>query len=64
MTWTKTRSEIAVAKRRDPNADVTELRVRLRAERLEEHIRRVVEQAPPLTQSQLDRLAGLLRGTA
>lgn len=62
MGWTKTRSQIAHAKRRDPNADVTELRRQLKAERLAEHIAQQVAQWPPLTPAQLDRLAILLRG--
>lgn len=61
MGWTHTRSAIAIALRQDPDADVTELRRKLRAERLEEHIRRVVDEAPPLTAEQRDRLATLLR---
>ena len=64
MTWTKTRSTIAVTKRRNPDADVSDLQRQLRAERLEEHIRRVVALAPPLTTEQRDRLALLLRGAA
>ena len=61
MSWTKTRSDIAHAKRRDPNADTTELRRQLKAERLAEHIARVVAEAPPLSSEQRDRLAALLR---
>jgi hypothetical protein len=34
-----------------------------RAERLENHVRRVVDAAPPLTQAQRDRLVALLRPT-
>lgn len=64
MSWTKTRSQIAHAKKLDRNADVTELRRQLKAERLEEHIRRLVDEAPPLTPAQRDRLAVLLRGGA
>ena len=60
-SWTKTRSEIAHAKRRDPNADTTDLRRRLKAERLEDYIRRTVLSAPPLSPEQRDRLALLLR---
>ncbi|SJM62811.1 hypothetical protein FM101_07485 [Arthrobacter rhombi] len=60
-SWTKTRSQIAHAKRRDPNADVTELRRQLKAEHLEDYVARVVAEAPPLTPGQLDRIAGLLR---
>jgi hypothetical protein len=65
VSWTKTRSEIALAVRNNPDADVTELRRQLKAERLEEYISRVVDAAPPLTAEQRDRLAVLLRaGTA
>lgn len=60
MSWTSTRAKIANAKRADPNADVSHLRLQLRAERLEEHIRRVVAEAPPLTDQQRNRLALLL----
>ena len=60
-SWTKTRSQIAHAKRRNPNADVTELRRQLKAEHLEEYVSRVVAEAPPLNPAQLDRIAGLLR---
>ena len=38
--------------------------VDLKAERLAEHIKRTVDNAPPLTQEQRDRLALLLRGGA
>jgi hypothetical protein len=62
MSWTKTRSEIAHAKRHDPHADVTELQRRLKAERLEDYLRRTVDAAPPLSAEQRDRLALLLRG--
>lgn len=60
-SWTQTRSRIAHVKRRNPDADVTELRRQLKAERLEEHIRNIVDTAPPLTPEQRDRLASLLR---
>ena len=41
-----------------------ELRRDLRAVRLEEHIQRVVDAAPPLTQRQRHDLAALLRPTS
>lgn len=41
-----------------------ELRRNLRAAELEEHVRRLVDAAPPLTAAQRDRLAALLRGPA
>lgn len=61
MSWTHTRSQIAHAKRLDPDADVTDLQRKLKAERLEEHIRRIVDDAPPLTDEQRHRLAQVLR---
>jgi hypothetical protein len=61
-SWTKTRSQIANKKRHDPDADVADLRQRLKAERLEEYISRVVAEAPPLTPEQRDKLAAILRG--
>lgn len=64
MGWTHTRSKLAAEVRRNPDADVTELRRQLKAERLEEHIRRVVDDAPPLSDEQRARLAQLLRPTA
>lgn len=64
MSWTKTRAQIARTKRFNPDADVTELRRQLKAERLEEHIRRIVDEWPPLNAEQRDRLALLLRGGA
>lgn len=62
MSWTQTRSQIALAKRADPSADVTDLRRQLKAERLEDYIRRTVDAAPPLSPEQRQRLAALLSG--
>ncbi|MEA9997840.1 MULTISPECIES: hypothetical protein [unclassified Cryobacterium] len=59
--WTKTRSKIAHTIKKNPSADTTELRRQLKAERLEEHVARVVASAPPLTPEQRDRIAALLR---
>ena len=64
MSWTHTRSRIAHTKKRDPNADVTELRRQLKEERLAEHIRRIVDEAPSLRPDQRERLARILRGGA
>lgn len=61
-TWTKVRSDIAVAKRRNPNADTTELQRELKAERAADYIRKALDAAPALSVEQLDRLALLLRG--
>lgn len=41
--------------------ELLEARRNLKALRLEEHIRRVVAEAPPLTDEQRDRIATLLR---
>ena len=62
MAWTHTRARIARTKKADPNADVSELRRQLREQRLTEHIERVVNQTPPLTAEQRERLALLLTG--
>ena len=62
--WTKVRSDIAVTTRANPNADTTELRRELKAERMADYIARIVDDAPPLTAEQRDRLALLLRGGA
>lgn len=62
MSWTQTRSRIAHAKKKNPDANVTELRRQLRAERLEEYIARVLAEAPPLTSSQRARLRDVLTG--
>jgi hypothetical protein len=61
MSWTHTRSQIAHRKKADPDADVTDLRRQLKAERLEEYIRSTVDAAPELTASQRERIASLLR---
>lgn len=46
------------------HAETIEAERDYRAEVLAEHVRRVVDTAPPLTPAQRDRLAALLRGTA
>lgn len=62
--WTKTRSVLANTLKADPSADVTSLRRQLKAERLEDYIRRTVDAAPPLTEEQRAQLADLLRAPA
>jgi len=62
-TWTTERARVA-ALTRSRAADDPELvnaRRNLRAAKLEEHIARVVGEAPPLTADQRDRIAALLR---
>jgi hypothetical protein len=51
---------IAATERHHPNADTSELRRDLRAASLAEHIRKVVDSAPPLSDQQRARLAALL----
>ncbi|TKV61337.1 hypothetical protein FDO65_06990 [Nakamurella flava] len=62
MAWTHTRSELGNAiKLGADEKTVADLRRQLRADKLAEHIKKVVDQAPPLTAEQRDRLAALLR---
>jgi len=61
--WTRTRSQIAVTLRDDPAADVTSLRLRLRAERLADHVCRALAETPPLTAEQRNEIADLLRSS-
>lgn len=66
MTWTSERARhAALSRRRSPDdPDVLDARRDLRAARLEDYIRRVVDQAPPLTDAQRARLAELLSPSA
>ena len=61
MSWTQTRSRIANAKRKDPNADVTELRQQLKTERTQQYIEKVLADWPPLTDQQRTTLAEILK---
>lgn len=56
--------KLANAERFRPDEDHTQLRTELKTQRLEDHIRDVVDAAPPLTPAQRDRLALLLRPPA
>jgi hypothetical protein len=57
----KARSDVAVAhRRRDPRA-IEEARQRFATEKIADHIKRVLAQAPPLTDEQRAKLAELLR---
>lgn len=64
MSWTAERARVAsLSRSRTPDdPELIEARRNLRAERLADHIEKVVAEAPPLTPQQRDRLAGLLRG--
>jgi len=63
-TWKQKRAQIAgltrVLEPDDPK--LAEMRRELRAQRLEEHVAKVVQAAPPLTAEQRDRIAAILRG--
>ena len=62
--WTKTRSQIALTIKKNPSADTTVLRGQLKAELLEEHIRKVVASSPPLTATQRDSILSAFAFTA
>ena len=64
MSWTAERARVAsLSRSRDPqDPDLIEARRNLRYLRLEDHIRKVIAEAPPLSDDQRSRLAGLLRG--
>ncbi len=64
VSWTRERARLAALTRHYPDADHAATRRDLRAAQLEEHIRRVVDAAPPLTNEQRDRLALLVRGSS
>ncbi len=66
MSWTTERARVAsLSRSRTPDdPDLVDARRNLRAERLAEHIATQVAAWPQLTDAQLDRLAGLLRGGA
>ena len=63
-TRRRLRSQIAAASRHHPDTDLRPLRRDLAAERLADYIAKTVAEAPPLTDEQRDRLAGILRGGA
>lgn len=64
MSWTAERARIASLSRsrQSDDPELIEARRNLAAERLADHIKRVVDQAPPLSPEQRSRLAGLLGG--
>lgn len=60
-SWTKSRSALARAiQRGDPPETITALRRDYTAARAEHELRQLVERDPPLTDSQLVRLAAIL----
>jgi hypothetical protein len=62
-TWTQARSELALLHRDRPHdaEAIAAARRNYRAARAEEYIRKLVDQAPPLTDEQRTKLAALLR---
>lgn len=64
--WTHHRARVATLSRSRTITDpeLIEARRSLRAARLEEHIQRVLAEAPPLTDEQRERIATLLVGGA
>jgi hypothetical protein len=65
-TWKQKRGRLArLSQDLPPNhPDLIEARRELKAQRLEEHIAKVVDSAPPLTPEQRDRIAAILKGGA
>jgi hypothetical protein len=57
---THTRAQLAAGRRHHPDQDHTGLQTELKALTLEQHVRRIVDSAPPLTSDQLDRIARIL----
>lgn len=60
MAWTHTRAEIARTKKKNPDADVTDLRRKLKAERLADHVERALADLPPLTLEERSEIARIL----
>jgi len=65
-TWTHERAKVAslTRSRKADDPELISARQRLAADRLAEHVAKVVAKAPPLTPAQRDRIAALLRGGA
>lgn len=62
MSARSLQGQLAAEIRHRPNQDHTELRRQFKAQTLEEHIRKVVDEAPPLTADQRLALTRLLSG--
>ncbi len=65
-TWKQKRAQIAGLSRVLPPDDpkLADARRDLRAQRLEEHVAKVLAEAPPLSDEQLSSIAALLRAGA
>lgn len=63
LSWQAERARVAsLTRSRTPDdPELIDARRNLRAERLAEQVRKVVEQAPPLTPEQCESIAALLR---
>lgn len=61
-TWTKSRSELATLAKTHDKSDPVMIakRAELRALKLEDHIRRVLDEAPPMSDERRRRIAALL----
>jgi len=64
MSWTSERARVAsLTRSREPDdPELVAARRNMRAERLADHVRKVVDQAPPLTSEQRARIAAILNG--
>ena len=64
MSWTQERARVAVLTRHRPADDpeLIEARRNLKALRLEDHVKAVVDSAPPLTEAQRERIHQILHG--
>ena len=64
ITWTTERARVASLSRSRTTDDpeLVAARQRLKAARVEDYVKRIVAEAPPLTPEQRDRIASLLRG--
>lgn len=62
-TWTSERARVAslTRSRKADDPELVEARRNMRALKLEEYVLRVVDEAPPLTNEQRERIAALLR---
>jgi hypothetical protein len=65
VSWTHERGRVAALTRsREPDdPELVEARRNMRAERLAVYIQKCVEQSPPLSEAQIDRLTALFRPT-
>jgi hypothetical protein len=62
-TWTKARSRLgnAVQLHGKDSPQAAQARVDFRALKLEDHVRKVIGEAPPMSDAQRERIASLLR---